>query len=501
MVTDLSYYPPAASPRPPAAAGTPGPVLVEVAPAAAQHRAAVAFRVILAVPHLLALYVAGIGAAPVVAAGWLGALVTGRLPRFAAACLSGYLGWSCRVGAYLLLLTDAYPRFAFADPAYPVRVAVGPGKLSRLAVLFRVVLAIPAAVVMLLLASGAGAIVILAAWLTALVTGKLPGPLHQALAAVLRYAARYHGYLYLLTGAYPAGLFGDKPGVQAGAAPSGGAGSAAPTAEIPGPAGGQLVLSPGARRLVGLILVLGTLTVAGGGAWAGVAIHAARVRAYEIRQLDADVARHDGAVAKHNGAVAQHNGAVARHNGAVTREQAAVTQASNALNQVTAAKEALNSALDAAVKNINACDTLSCLDATSLPPAKAFAAFGRALRATSIPPGAATAARRLAADTTDNERNWTNMASSASLTDGENTATAAEPDGTRFDNDYPALTAALDQVTATLNDQAATLNDQAATLNDQGATLSAQAAALSRRAVTLNVPVSLAPVDDANDSL
>jgi len=102
-----------------------------------------------------------------------------------------------------------------------VRVAVSPGKLSRLTTAFRVILAIPAAVVSLLLATGT-AIVIFIAWLFALAAGRLPGSLHQALAAVLRYAVRYCGYRYLLTGAYPAGLFGDKPGSRTGPASSSG---------------------------------------------------------------------------------------------------------------------------------------------------------------------------------------------------------------------------------------------------------------------------------------
>ena len=102
-MSETSYYPPTASPRQQAGTGTPGPVLVAVAGPAAQRRATVAIRLILAVPHLLALYFLGIAALAVVVIGWLGALVTGRLPRFAATYLSGYLRWYSRAGAYLLL--------------------------------------------------------------------------------------------------------------------------------------------------------------------------------------------------------------------------------------------------------------------------------------------------------------------------------------------------------------------------------------------------------------
>jgi hypothetical protein len=64
--------------------------------------------------------------------------------------VSGYLRWYGRAGAYLLL-SDEFPPFTFAVAAYPVRVAVSPGRLSRLTTALRVILAIPAAVVSLLL--------------------------------------------------------------------------------------------------------------------------------------------------------------------------------------------------------------------------------------------------------------------------------------------------------------------------------------------------------------
>ena len=83
-MTETSYYPPTASSRPQGGTGTPGPVLVAVAGPAAQRRATVAVRFILAVPHLFALYFLGLAGAVIVVIGWLGALFTGRLPRFAA---------------------------------------------------------------------------------------------------------------------------------------------------------------------------------------------------------------------------------------------------------------------------------------------------------------------------------------------------------------------------------------------------------------------------------
>jgi hypothetical protein len=522
-MTGTSYYPPTASARQ-GGAGTPGPVLVAVAGPASQRRATVAVRIVLAVPHLLALYFLGIAACVVVLIGWLGALVTGRLPRFAATYLSGYLEWYSRVGAYLLLLTDEYPPFAFGDAAYPVRLAVGAGKLNRLTVAFRIVLAIPAAIVSMLLTFGFTTIVIFIAWLTALIAGRLPASLHQAFAAVLRYTIRYYGYLYLLTGAYPAGLFGDEPGVQTEAVPPPGGGlgygaaalgPASPSLGDGSPAAGYgppaadygtpgygtpgygtpsygtpwqsgqpapeaaasgrdaswpLVLSPGAKRLVGLILVLGLLTAAGAGAGGVAKINAVRVRDREISQL--------------NTAVAQFNAVVARHNAAVAREQKAVPPVTQATTVLTNANDTFNDVLNGPSADSSNCSSVSCFNMTSLAIEDAAAAFGRILRATAIPAGSAVIAKRLTVDNTAYEQDWREEATADSLTSLESLSTAAETVGAHWDTDFAALMTSLNNEGAALGNEAVTLNNAAATLNQEGA-------ALSRRAAALNVTVSV----------
>ena len=577
-MADTSYYPPAAyppsaSPRRAAddAPGTSGPVLVAVAMPAAQNRASVAFRLILAIPHFFVLYVLGIAASVVAVIGWLGALVTGRLPGFAATYLSGYTRWYCRVGAYLLLLTDAYPPFSFEEAPYPVRMEARPGRLNRLSVLFRLVLAIPAAFVSAIVFSGVSTVVIFIAWLTALVAGKLPGSLHQAFAAVLRYATRYYGYLYLLADAYPAGLFGDRPGPRSGVearsasvgygtrqpgyaepypgynapgydtpgynAPGYGApdpGYGAPGYSAPGyglsgfgtarygtsysgpspgygppspgygpppgyrepvagygpPSSGygpppgyrepvlsygtpwapgypapstldesaswQLILSPGAKRLVGLILALGLLTVVGGGIAGGVAINSIRQRDMEINQL---------------------NAAIAQHNSAVDQEQLDAAQVKSAVTTVTAAHEKLDSQLNTVVNGTNSCTTVSCFDTAAVSAANITGAFGRGVRAVPFPAAVASAAKKLVAEATANKRAWMDMSRAVSFTDYEDRATRAEKVGKRFDSDYSAVLNSLDQRTAALNQQAATLDEQGA--------------ALVRRGAALNVPVKV----------
>lgn len=460
MTDTTAYpYPWSASPLRQDAAVTPGPVLMWVAGPAPQRRATVAVRLLLVIPHLLAFYLLGIAAALVVVIGWLGALVTGRLPHFAASYLSPYLRWYAAVGAYLLLLTDEYPPLMPGHAVYPLRLAVSPGKLNRVTVLFRGILAIPVAIAWLLLASGLTVAVILIGWPAALILGRLPASLHQAFAAVLRFGIRCNGYVYLLTGAYPDGLFGDEPGYWA---PGSGA--------VGEDAGWRLPLSRGAKRLVGLMLAVGLLTAAGGGALAGATISAAIQRNREISQLRLDVARFDAAVAQHNAAV--------------TRVRQATSLELNAYHKLTDAHSALAIVLNTAGTKVQNCTTLTCINVTLEPAAKGFAVFGRALHGIAFPPDSAAMARRMAADTADTGQAFVALTKETSLDRLNGDRAAAEKVAGDFDSDYEALSTSLDKRLTPLDDQAVALSDAATTLNRQGA-------ALRRRATVLNVTISV----------
>lgn len=245
------------------------PILVAFDPPAPQSRVTVAFRIILAIPHLIVLYGLGVATEIVAIIGWFGALFTGRLPDFAAEFLTGYLGWLTRVYAYVALLTDVYPPFALSDAPYPVRIAARPGRLNRLAVLFRAFLLIPASIAVAVVGAGAFTLTLFVAWLIALFTGRLPGSLHYALASTLRYYVRVQGYTLMVTSAYPGGYFGDQPVAPAynpeafppvydpaaGFAPA--PGIAPPTDPW------RLVLSKGTRTLLGWFIAIGLVVFAG----------------------------------------------------------------------------------------------------------------------------------------------------------------------------------------------------------------------------------------------
>lgn len=372
---------------------TPAPVLVAFAGSAPQSRLTVAFRIILAIPQLIVLWLLGVAAGVITIIGWFGALFTGRLPVFAADFLTGYLRWLSRVYAYNYLLTDAYPPFTLDDADYPVRLAVTPGRLNRLAVLFRFFLLIPCWIVQAVVSYGALTIFMFVTWLIVLVTGQMPDAIHQGLAAVLRYQVRTLGFATMLTSAYPGGLFGDVPaqptyGAQPGygdvpqpgygdpqAQPGYGAqpeyaqaGYVAPAA---GPAGGlswRLVLSAAARKLVILFIVLGVVL-------AGV------------------------------------NGAV----------EAAL--AGNSVSALTAAKQVVaaigpsRDALDSYSANVQACNNkLSCVEGVDRQVAARLNTFAAQLRGIAMPSQATAANAALAAAVSDTAAKFAKLSTAPSAT-------------------------------------------------------------------------------------
>jgi hypothetical protein len=208
-----------------------------------QRRWTVLLRWLLLLPQWVVLFFLGIAAFFATVAGWFAALVLGRLPEPIAGFLTGCLAYQTRVYGYGMLLVDRYPPFAFDAPGYPVSIEVRPGPLNRLAVLFRIILLIPAAIVAGLLASGYYTVCVIV-WLVALVLGRLPLPLFEATAAVARYSMRLNAYVAMLTAAYPKRLFGDDP---------------SPSAQ-PRSATRPLVTSGAAKGLLVLFLVVGLVS-------------------------------------------------------------------------------------------------------------------------------------------------------------------------------------------------------------------------------------------------
>ena len=90
----------------------PYPTLLALAPPEGErNRLTVAFRVLLAIPHLVALWGLSLAWAFSTAVAWAVILFTGRYPEPLYGFAIGVLAWGMRVEAYMLLLTDDYPPF------------------------------------------------------------------------------------------------------------------------------------------------------------------------------------------------------------------------------------------------------------------------------------------------------------------------------------------------------------------------------------------------------
>jgi Domain of unknown function (DUF4389) len=141
---------------------------------------------------------------------WFAILVRGNSPRGLRDLTAFALGYGAQAGGYLLLLTPRYPTSdpALAEPysqlpEHPVRVVVTDDlERPRLTVLFRLFLAIPH-IVWILLWSIAVFFVAIVAWVAALITGRVPEPLHRFLEAYVRYATHLGAFLYLIGRRFP----------------------------------------------------------------------------------------------------------------------------------------------------------------------------------------------------------------------------------------------------------------------------------------------------------
>ncbi len=167
-----------------------------------RSRLTVFFRLLLAIPHFVLLYVWGIAALVVWVIAWFAALFTKRVPEALHNFLASYLRYQVHVFAYVILVADPYPGFS-GTASYPVTVEIAPpAEQGRLSVFFRGLLALPA-----LLVSGVlnylTELLAVFAWFVAIVLGRIPEGMRNLLAFSVRYHAQTQAYMYLLTSRYP----------------------------------------------------------------------------------------------------------------------------------------------------------------------------------------------------------------------------------------------------------------------------------------------------------
>ena len=197
------------------------PVRLTISDDLRRGHGSVLFRVWFALPFMLWLGVWSIAALVVAIVNWVATLVLGRSPRPLHGFLARFVRYATHVYVYLNLGAEPLPGFD-GKPGYQIDVEIAPpDQQNRWAVAFRIVLAIPAFLLVTVLAgsganvygtfypalgfSGVGLLGAAAflGWFVALVRGRMPRGLRDLIAYALSYGAQAWAYLLLLTDRYP----------------------------------------------------------------------------------------------------------------------------------------------------------------------------------------------------------------------------------------------------------------------------------------------------------
>jgi len=167
-----------------------------------RSRLTVFFRYPLTIPHFVWLVIWGIAAEIALLIAWIVAIFTGRVPVGLHQFLAGYVRYSTRVNAYLLLMANPWPPFTNSRP-YPLDVEIAPpAAQSRVSVLFRLVLAIPAFILSYTFRL-VNTFVAFLTWFYALFSGRASEGMKNLSVWLYRYEVQTYSYVFLLTGKYP----------------------------------------------------------------------------------------------------------------------------------------------------------------------------------------------------------------------------------------------------------------------------------------------------------
>jgi len=179
------------------------PVRAVVRDGLERSRLTVLFRLLLALPHLFWLTLWGIAALGALIAAWAVALVRGQVPGSLHRFLAAYIRYRAHVTAFITVVGGPFPGFVGAAGSYPVDIEIHPpARQHRAKTLFRLLLALPAAVI----AYPLGYVLLLVAvgsWIYSLVLGRAPQGLRNLGVACIRYHTQLNTYLFLLTDHYP----------------------------------------------------------------------------------------------------------------------------------------------------------------------------------------------------------------------------------------------------------------------------------------------------------
>jgi len=189
-----------------------------------RNRLTVFFRLLLAIPHFIWLFLWSILTIFAAIITWIATLATGTPPAGLHRFMCAYVRYQVHLSAYLAIAANPYPPFNGEEGEYPIDVKFpGPAPQSRSKTFVRIFLAVPA----LLLSSafagtgglrattgkrrstgayGGGALTSVCGvlgWFSSVATGRMPKGLRDAGAYAVGYSAQVFAYLLFVTDRYP----------------------------------------------------------------------------------------------------------------------------------------------------------------------------------------------------------------------------------------------------------------------------------------------------------
>jgi hypothetical protein len=169
-----------------------------------RNRLTTAFRIILAIPHLIVMQVWMYLTEILAVIQWFIILFTGKRNGGIWRLQEAWLGYSARVLGYVELLYDTpYPPFGTDRTGPPVRYSLEQQEPpNRLTNALRIIWAIPAIII------GIGiyiamVVVAIISWFAILFTGKHPRGMFDFLRRAVRYVLRVQSYTLLMADTYP----------------------------------------------------------------------------------------------------------------------------------------------------------------------------------------------------------------------------------------------------------------------------------------------------------
>jgi hypothetical protein len=158
---------------------------------------------LLAIPHLIVVYLLGYVLSLLTFIAFFAILFTKQYPEALFNFVVGIQRWTFNTYAYVGLLRDEYPPFSFDSGQYPVNLDVERApELSRWLIFIKWLLVIPNLIVLAIVGIAAFVVTIIA-WFAILFTGSYPRGMFDFVVGAMRWSARANAYTYLWTDRYP----------------------------------------------------------------------------------------------------------------------------------------------------------------------------------------------------------------------------------------------------------------------------------------------------------